>query len=349
MKYKLLLITFLSLLLTGAAHSGRSRFRPKDPLIPEMITNWEGEKETYHFKESHLEESAIFGKFDYKHFMEHLLPRGPIEYRIDKSKSVTGKRLDNLAHILVNELYEHKRTFTDFIILKDNDFNYKAISGDLVLKYKNYPFVIKLFIETPESFVKPFSKGWQPAAFFLMSGGINRYLCGFTRIKNRDLSQKKINADPYWSTQNLDFPRKWYGLYKNQTWFALKSQNIGQKQHTIKLPSIYWIICDEIVEDKTKNVLHEEYPTFALDLSNSLDNGLDPHDGNILIEKDTGTRVIIDTEHFPSMVGLKQRIKFTSYTHWYCTLSTMALEAQLFRHKHFRQSMQKTPSQVLAA
>jgi len=348
MKFKLILITFLYLLLTGTAYSGRSRFRPKDPLIPKIITSWEGGKKTHHFKESHLEESAIFRKFDYKHFMANLLPRGDINYRIDKSKAVKGKLLNKLANSLVNELYEQKKLFTDFVVLKDNDFNYKIISGDLVLKYKNYPFVLKLFIETPKSFVKPFSKGWQPAAFFLMSGGINRYLCGFTRIKNRDICQQMINTHPYWSTKNLDFPRKWYGLYKNQTWFTLKSKNIGEQQHTIKLPSVYWIICDRIEEDKTKNVLHEEYPTFALDLSNSLDNRLDPHDGNILIENHTGKRVIIDTEHFPSMIGLRQRTKFNSYTHWYYTLSSMALEAQFFRHKHCRRNIQKNLSKVLA-
>lgn len=349
MKFKLILIIFIYLFLTGTAYSGRSIFRPQDPLIPEMITSWEGEKKTHHFKESHLEETPIFMKFDYDYFMANLLPMGPIKYRVDKSKSVLGKTLDNLANNLVNELYEHKRVFTDFTVLKANDFNYKIISGDLVLKYKNYPFVLKLFIETPESFVKPFSKGWQPAAFFLMSGGINRYLSGFTRIKNRDITQKKINAHPYWSTKNLDFPRKWHGLYKNQTWFILRGKNIGQHQRKVKLPSIYWIICDEIEEDKTKDISIEEYPTFALDLSNSLDNGLDPHPGNILIEQKTGKLVIIDTEHFPSMVGLKQRIEFTSYTHWYYTLSSMALDAQLFRHKYFRRSMQRNPSQVLAA
>jgi hypothetical protein len=347
MNYKLILITFLHLILTGTAYSGRSIFRPKDSLMPEIITSWEGESKTNHFKDSHLEESAIFMKFDYDHFMSHLLPQGPIEYRVDKSKTVLGKTLDNLANGLVNELYEHKKIFTDFITLKDNDFNYKIISGDLVLKFKDYPFVIKLFIETPESFVKPFSKGWQPAGFFLMSGGLNRYLSGFTRIKNRDISRQKINADPYWSTKNLDFPRKWSGLYKNQTWFILQGKNIGQQPHEIKLPSIYWIICDEIKEDKSSDITQEESPTFALDLSNSIDNRLDPHGGNILIEEKTGSRVIIDTEHFPSMVGLKKRVKFTSYTHWYCTLGSMALEAQLLRHKYYRRNLQKNPTPVL--
>ena len=42
-------------------------------------------------------------------------------------------------------LYNHKKTFTDFTVIKDNDFNYKLISGDLVLKYKDYPFVHKTF------------------------------------------------------------------------------------------------------------------------------------------------------------------------------------------------------------
>jgi hypothetical protein len=115
------------------------------------------------------------------------------------------------------------------------------------------------------------------------------------------------------------------------------------------LPSIYWIICDLINADKSQNLLKEEGPTFSLDLSNSLNNGLDPNDGNILVEEITGKRVIIDTEHFPSMVGLKRSVKFTSYTHWYYTLSCMALDAQLFRYKSFRRNIQKMPSQVLKA
>jgi len=349
MNSKSILIVSLSLLLIHTIYSGRSTFRPIDPLMPEIITNWEGEEKTYHFKDSHLEAAPIFMKFDYNHFMNHLLPRESIKYRVDKSKEVSGKILDNLANGLVNELYEHKKVFTNFVVLKDSDFNYKLISGDLVLKYKDYPFIIKLFIETPESFVKPFSKGWQPACFFLVSGGTSRYLSGFSRIKNRDISEQKIKAHPYWSKKNLDFPRKWYGTYKYQTWFTLQSKNIGLENHKIKLPSIYWIIADAIKEDKTRNIREEESPTFALDLSNDLDNGLDPNDGNILIEEKTGDRVIIDTEYFPSMVGLKKRTRFTSYTHWYCTLTGMALEAQFFRHKYFRRNLQRIPSQVLKA
>ena len=333
-------ISIIYLLLWGSLNATRSIYRPTDPLMPEIFTNWEGKNKIYYFKDSHLEESAIFQKFDYDHFMANLLPMGPIKYR-NEDKTVNGKKLDKLAHNLVDELYEHKKNFSDFIVLKDNDFNFKSISGDLVLEFKDYPFVLKLFIETPETFVRPFSKGWQPACFFLMSGGVSRYLSGFTRIKNLEVSQRKINCHPYWSKKRIKFPYKAYGVYKYQTWFTLRGKNIGCHDQEIQLPSIYWVICHKIKKDKDKDISKEEYPNFALDLSNDIDNGLDPHDGNILIEEGTGDRVIIDTEHFPSMVGLKNRVKFTSYTQWYCSLSAMALEAQFCRHKRCRRAIQK--------
>lgn len=362
-KFKLLFLFIYINLLSTQIYSGRSIFRPPDPLIPEIITNWEGEKKTYHFKDYHLEEQAIFDKFDHKYFMDNLLPLGKIHFRNNPSKWVKGKELQVITENFLDELYQGKTKFKDFEILKNKDFNSRIISGTIILKYKKYPFVLKLFIETPESFTSPFSKGWQPAFFFLMSGGINRYICGFTRLKNLEEIKAKIKDHPYWS-KIIDTPRKWFWLPRNESWFEVSSKNIGSGTRSIKLPAIYGIITDSIESQKKEKVkkrsknknkfarytpenITEKDPKFALKLSYYLENRLDPHSDNFIIEKGTSKVVIIDTEHFPSMVGLTKPIEFKNYAHWYLYLSFKCIKDKFFRHKKFRRDLQKNPSPIM--
>jgi len=336
---------FLICLSPHKINSARSIFRPKDPLMPKIITRWQGDSKTHCFRDKYLEQEAIFKKFDYDYIKKHKLPLGPIKYR-NKAKTVRGSLLNKLTNNLLIELDQRKTEFTDFKVLKSSDFNRKNVCGNLVLKYKDYPFVLKLFIETPESFTKPFSKGWQPACFFLMSGGINRYLSGLTRIKNLEWIKKRVNQSTEYKDK-IDFPRKWFWLPTNNRWFELKGKNITVPEQTIKLPSIYAIVADAINKDDEKEVFKTD-SHFGLKLSYYLDSRLDPNFENFMLEKETGKIVIVDTEHFPSMVGLKNPTKFNSYTDWYLKLAFKCLTDRLTRHKKFRRTIQFHPISTIA-
>ncbi len=106
----------------------RSIFRPIDPAMPEIITRWVGEKKTYSLRDWHLEEYALFKKFDREYFFNHLLPDGPIVYR-NKKESIDGTTLKEICQRLMGELRRKKTTYTDFNNLKKSDYNDKTVSG----------------------------------------------------------------------------------------------------------------------------------------------------------------------------------------------------------------------------
>ena len=177
----------------------RSPFRSPDPYMPEIIASWRGSDKTYHLRDYCLEEYPIFHKFERDYFMNHLLPDEPIPFRNAPEKEVLGSHLKELIEDLVKELHCKKKHFKHFKLLKDSDFNSRMVSGLIILKFKDYPFVLKLFIKTPETFVKPLSEGMVPRFFFRMGGGINRHLSGFTRVKNLEEIKKRRDEDPHWA------------------------------------------------------------------------------------------------------------------------------------------------------
>jgi hypothetical protein len=340
------LMLIISIVIT--MHGRRSVYRPKDPLMPEIITKWlDNDNEHYHLKSYYFEEHALFKQFDREYFMDHLLPQGPITYRNQADKSVTGAELSKLAEHLLIELHQHKERFTDVTVLKDRDFNKRTVSGYLIVKFKHYPFVLKLSIETPKTFVKPFSKGWQSSCFFIMGGGVNRYLTGFNRIKNLKAIRKLIAKDPYWS-QLIDTPRKWFWLPTGCRWFELRGKNIGKKaDRSIELPSVYGIFVDAIEKRKEFTLFNKHNRQFALELSHYLHNRIDPHIDNFMTEKRTGKVILVDTEHFPTMVGLKKRFYYTSYPDWYIKLTWKYLIDRFGRHKKLRRRLQSHPTPTL--
>lgn len=92
---------------------------------------------------------------------------------------------------------------------------------------------------------------------------------------------------------------------------------------------------------------NKENRKFALNFSYKLENRLDPHIDNFMIEKDTGKIVIIDTEHFPSMVGLKEVTHFKSYAQWYMKLAAKGVRDSFFRHKKLRRDHQFSKTTAL--
>lgn len=321
-------------------YSKRSVHRPKDPFMPTITTYWPNNSTKHCLEDWHLEEIPIFLTFDKKHFKKHKLPKGPIPYRNHPEKNVTGEKLGQLASHVIEEIQSGKHTFTHFKKLKVRDFCEKDHSGLAILKYKDYPFVLKLFIENPASFVRPYSKGFEPTMFFWMSGTM-RHLTGFGRIKNLERIRAKLNTHPIWS-KRVDLPRKWFWEPKNNKYFIVMGKNIGQvKTQKIKLPSKYGIICDAIEAPKKLTVIKKKHRDECLQIAKFLEYNLDPHLPNFLPEKETGKLVIIDTEHFPGLTGLKRKLDARSYMGWYIKLSYKAFKDKYCRSKKARREMQK--------
>src|SRR5438128_603586 len=80
--------------------------------------------------------------------------------------------------------------------------------------------VLKLFIETPETFCNPYSKGPEPIFFWYMGGGAGRHVAGITRVKNLKTMKSLTELHPYWY-DHIIFPRKWFWLPNNTRWINL--------------------------------------------------------------------------------------------------------------------------------
>ena len=270
-----------------------------------------------------------------------MLPKGTISFRNKPSESVQGKVLTDLVEELLVEVQKKKKKFKHFTVLRKVNFNTKLRCGLLILKFKDHPFVLKLFIENPKTFVNPYAKGFEPMCFFVMAGGINRHLTGFTRIKNLGQVRKKIQTHDHWS-KIIDFPRKWFWLPNNSRWIEITGHNIGNKKKlTTKLPSVYGIIADAIKADKTFSLFNKNEKKVGMELCNYLEHAIDPHIDNFMREKATNKIIMVDTEHFPSVVGLKQKNEFHNYISWYTFLALKCSKDGFFRTKRERKEAQK--------
>jgi hypothetical protein len=302
----------------------------KNKLIKDKTVN----SKIYFIASNNLEVEPIFKTFDKNFFYNHMLPENII-YRYDKTKSITKTELDKKLQNLVLEIDKRKRHYKDFIILKQSDFNRKKKSGLLILKFKNYPFVVKMFIENPKNFVKPYSKGFCPIFFFNMGGGINRHLLGFTRIKNLENIQEKVKKDPKWS-QRIAFPRKWNWVPKDPKNIRIIGKNFDKNNTVYEtiIPGTYCIISDEI---KLKGSAFSSFDMKArkecMSLCNFLDLCIDPHLDNFLLEKDSEKIALIDTENFRAIVGLKGKQEFSGYVVWIYSLAIKFINDTLFKPK----------------
>ncbi|HBL98767.1 TPA: hypothetical protein DDZ86_03935 [Candidatus Dependentiae bacterium] len=308
------------------------------PLIPSIETFWSNTPDKAHYTLSNtcLRAWALFYRFDKELLMKEQLPKN-LSFRYS-TETVDSAILSSQMQELIQELLtirEHPKDFAHFKILKDNDFNYLRSCGVIILKFKDYPFVVKLFRETPETFVEPFGKGLLPDLFWGMGGGMTRFLAGFTRIRNKDAVEAKLKESPKWANQ-ISLPRKWFWIPPNVPWFTVIGHNLNSHELMIEYPSLYCIVCDEMKSEREFSISNEEDRKTALELSNFLGNRLDPHICNFFIEKGTGKIALVDTEHFASMLGLEEEIHFKSYTDWIIKLARKCLRGSLFRNKKER-------------
>ncbi len=325
-----------------------------DPTIPSILTEWQWnfpEERIYFptlstekclYTNATITEFPIFKTFDRQDLKKNYLPKGKIFYRNSTKEGIESKDLEKILQNFFEEILQKKDMYTDFTILKNDDFNLKKQAGLLIVKCKKHPFVVKLFMETPRSFMRPYNKGIIPLLQFGVGGGATRHLTGFTRIKNSKTVVDFLNKTPEWKNF-IDVPRKWYWL-PEYPWIHIQTQNLGELNEikSITLPGAYMIIADYIAPEKKFKIIHSQDRKKILDLSNYLECRIDPHINNFLIEKNTGKLVIIDTEHFPTLTGLRKPIYLSSYHEYYLSLANKFLKERIFSLKKDRIERQKS-------
>lgn len=308
---------------------------------------WKSIKETLESSEKMCREKVASGnltsrflkceplknKFNPVSFYDNILPANQTILYRNEQGTVQSETLQKLAETLIKELQEGKKSFKHFIVLKKNYFNFKNQSGLLILKYKDYPFVIKVFVEHANTLVQPFSKSFEAGVMFMMGGNM-RHLTGFTRIDNLHDAKAAILKDPEYR-QYIDFPRKWFLLPTEENWLEIDWHNKSKNTIThIRFPSVYCIVADYIEMDKHK---HHKYKSWlnkkTMEIVNYLHYIIDPHEGNFLFEKGTNKIVIIDTEHFPTMIGLKKEMHATNYFSWYVEMGVNFMKNHFFQTK----------------
>lgn len=335
---------FLLLLLFPLLSFARSALRTPDPLTPIITTQWKNGTKYYKLQDSHLEITPLFHLYDETFLKKNILPKSNIPFRHKTSEKASGELLSSLIENLILEIKLGKKKYTDFKILKNRDFNRRKKVGILVVKFKNYPFVVKLFMETPKSFIHPYNKGFEPGCFFIIGGGITRHLLGFTRIKNAQKCKNRLMSNIHWK-ERVDIPRKWFWLPKKQDVLQIDGYNIGGHKHIQReYPGTYALVADAINFDESFSLFNSKHRETAIDLSNFLLCRIDPHIENFVIEKETGKILMIDTEHFPSMAGFKKRPRITSYASWYFQLLTKFIKDRFFRTKKERHQIQLNPT-----
>lgn len=343
--FKVTFVLFLTALCSTVC--GRSLLRPADETMPRLTAQWADRKgKLYSITDSHLEEYPLFVVYKPEYFERHRLPANDISYRYCPDKKVSGATLDKLIKDLLKEIERGKRKYTHFTLLQDKDFNHTKAAGLAVFKFKEYPFILKLFIETPESFVNPWMKGILPVWFFYMAGGGNRHITGLTRIQNKIVISERLQANPKWAPF-VDVPHKWFWTPEDPNMIRLTGHNIaGKETITTHIPGTYAIIAEAIEPSNEPTVFDRHKRKIALELCNTLDLFIDPHIDNFMVEKGSNKLVIIDTEHFPTLVGLKEKASYKTYVRWYLGLMKKASYDIFFRNKADRKAAQSATSNL---
>lgn len=341
----MLIVYLLTLLLFTPSANGRSPFRKKETDMPELIIGWQGSKRTHKRYNRAYTEYPIFTAFNKSFFFNHLIPATTIPTQADSNKVFDCHHINRLIHELLIEIKKHKKEYTHFTIIRNRNFNHRQKCGLLILKFKDYPLVLKLFIETPKTFIDPYCKGFENQFFFYMSGGINRHIAGLTRIKNLELIQQEINNNSYWKDRIIT-PRKWYWLPQKPRWIAITGHNIdGTKKISTLIPGTYAIIADELDVYEDLNLLTPQLKSeLIMKLCIDLHLFVDPHADNFIVkyrkEKDDYTISIVDTEHFPTMVGLKEEPFFNNHMEWYIYLAAKFFQDAFLQTKDSRKKAQ---------
>jgi len=325
----------------------RSIHRPRDPLMPSITTRWVDTKKSYTLESYYLEEYPIFLVYNKEYFEKYMLPSDLILHRHSLDKQTLGIDLKADIDGVIKEIKTGKRIFKNFRLLQNKDFNHRRSWGLIVLKSKKYPFVVKLFMETPQSFISPYHKGFEPMCCFFMGGGINRHLTGFTRIPNLELAKQRLHQFPRWA-QLIDTPRKWFYIPTGSKLIEVQGKNIGGEGRKLvtHIPGTYCIVADAITPVRELSIFNPTDREIALGFCNDMRMLVDPHISNFMVEEGTNKLVLVDTEHFPTLVGLRTECKFNSYASWYTRLAGKCFSDTMLRTKRERRAIQYRRSEL---
>lgn len=328
--------------------TARSPFRKKDKDVPKITIGWKHSKKTISLVNWALTEYPIFNVFNgasHDYFYKHLLPNDFITDITNPDTLINCRTLNRLIKDLLKELKKHKPEYTHFKVLQDKNFNYNQRCGLLILQFKDYPFVLKLFMETPKTFIDPYCKGFENQFFFYMSGGMNRHVAGLTRVKNLELVNNQIDNHPRWKGK-IKTPRKWYWLPKKHRWMKINGYNIGGKEEiTTLMPSVYAIIADTIdIKEDAPLLSMQQKSELIMELCMDLHLFVDPHADNFVIkhqkESNEYHMSIVDTEHFPSIVGLQEEPFFNNHLEWFVYLGFKYFQDAFLQTKNDRRIAQ---------
>jgi hypothetical protein len=342
---KKIISIFLTLLTFYPAVIARSHFRKKDKNMPTVTIHWKNSRKSITHSHWAYTEYPIFTSFNKEFFYQHLLPTDTITDIRNPEQSYDCTIINKLIEGLLQELRTPQKQFTDFKVLQDKNFNYYQCCGLLVLQFKDYPFVLKLFIEKPATFIDPYCKGFESQFFFYMSGGMNRHVAGLTRIKNLEIINNEIEHHPRWKG-NITTPRKWYWLPKKPRWMKITGYNIGgKKELSTLMPGVYAIIADTLdTKEDAPLLTFQKRSELVMELCMDLHLFVDPHSDNFVFKYNKETNnyhiSIVDTEHFPSIVGLKEEPFFNNHLEWFIYLGAKYFQDAFLQTKNDRREAQ---------
>ncbi len=315
---------FLSIFcVLHALFGGRSVHRYCVSAMP-RINVWSSEDATeYVLIDHNLRPVPLMHAFDETHFIQHLWPSGTILFRSTHG-AVSSATIDQLIHELIDEITRKEKKYRNFRILKASNFIRHKRSGLLILKFKDYPFILKLFIDLPSEFINPYAKGFEATNFFI-AGGAMRHTLGFTRIKTLEYVQNAIENNDHWRDR-FSMPRKWFWLPKKPIWLYVRLFNLGDHERVVRMPAVYGVIADELFRDPHKTPDYYELMAF----SKFVEHRIDPHTKNFFIERNTGKIALVDTELFPMILGFTECISGRdSHLKWYLYLAGKYLREKM--------------------
>lgn len=324
----------------------RSIFRPQHSMNatitvftndPEQASKWNinTKKLSSQLTSKYLKLKPLQEKFDYQYLKNHQLPPTITPHATKQPIQTAG--LKECIHNIITTLQQGKTTLHNATIIQKRDFNFTTQSGLLVVKPHNYPVIVKLFIEHPCTFTDPFSKSFEASCMFTLGGSL-RHLCGFTRIPNLHRVKAELAKHPHYKNK-IKFPQKWFYIPDNTYWLNITWHNPYKEKTTdISMPAIYCIIADYIEIDQHAQQTHHRYlRNVSMDVVNFLQFAIDPHNGNFVFEKNNPNDLfIIDTEHFPTVIGLEHGMRAKNYMSWYIEMSANFVKEVLFTSKKER-------------
>lgn len=314
----------------------RSPLRKPSQQTPMIVVSDSTSPHSYARSCNHYKKDPIFTVFDYQFFIEHLTPATGVA-DIHGNHMIDQATLNNILHEILSALKAPNSPLPHCTIMHDRNFNYTTQCGLIILKLHDYPLVIKLFKETPESFVSPFSKGFEPTTFFLMSGGSNRHIAGLTRIPNRLRLLAQIEKSEQWKDRVI-IPRKWYWTPQPIEWLRIDGYHLDAKTtlHT-EIPATYAVIADYVAAEQTTSLDLKMQKNLIMDLCTLCSLHLDPHMKNFVISTKPDSEIpiiaIIDTEDHACMTGLTEPVTYTTHIEWYAVLTRKFLKDLLFNVK----------------